>query len=49
MNFDFTMAFYGALIGLGIAYVAYRIGSNIGNTFYDVVDAHLKNKFQKKL
>ena len=42
------MMFYGALIGIVIAAIAIKIGSNLGNTFYDVVDQHIKNRLAKK-
>lgn len=46
--FDLEMGFYGALIGIVIALIAMKIGSSLGNTFYDVVDQHIKNRIAKK-
>ena len=45
---DFEMMFYGALIGIVVAAIAIKIGSNLGNTFYGVVDEHIKSRLANK-
>jgi hypothetical protein len=46
--FDLQMMFYGALIGIVVAIIAVRIGLSLGNSFYDVVDQHIKSRLAKK-
>lgn len=45
---DLEMGFYGLLIGLALVYVSLRIGSKLGNKFYDVAEQHFKKRFEKK-
>jgi hypothetical protein len=41
------MFLIGAGIGVLVCWAAFSVGSSLGNTFYDVVEEHIKNRLKK--
>jgi hypothetical protein len=48
MEFSFEMCLLGMGIGVLVAWGAVSIGKSLGNTFYDVVEEHIKNRLNNK-